>query len=279
MPRPRNKITKECQTEEAPSDKQWIEDQIQKGILTFADKFTKHYDDHIMKLQKEIQDLKSTVSLLVSGTDALNNLQQRAEVDIEQLQEAMESIEDNQDQTLARFNRQFEENNETLKSVQGIVDDLEQESKASNIRIFGMDEEEEEDVASKVIDLVRNQLHIADIKTEDIKDTGRMGKRTNKIRDILVQFRSNTLRDKVYNKRRLLKQNDNPVFINEDLTPQRSKLFFEARKLRKREKIFGTWTQKGNVMIKIKDSDQPCAVKSYNELTKLIQCDKQPEVE
>ncbi len=60
---------------------------------------------------------------------------------------------------------------------------------------------------------------------------------------------------------------------------RRSKLFFEARKLRKREKIFGTWTQAGKIMVKVKDSDQPVAVISYHELTKLIQEDNPPDIQ
>ena len=126
------------------------------------------------------------------------------------------------------------------------MDCLEQESKATSIRILGIGEEEGEDLKTRVTSLVRDTLHVSNIAEEDITDIGRMGKKRDKVRDILVKFRSNTLHNKVYNKRKLLWQENNPIYINKDLTPHRSKLFFEARKLRKREKIFGTWTQAGN---------------------------------
>ncbi len=143
-----------------------------------------------------------------------------------------------------------------------------------------MDEEEDEDLKTKVTSLVRNRLQVG-MESEDIKDIGRMGKKRDKVRDILIKFRSKTIRDKIYTKRKLLRQDesDNMIFINEDLTNQRSKLFFEARKLRRREKIFGTWTQAGNIMIKVKESDQPCAVKQYHELAKLVQNETQAETD
>ncbi len=277
MPRPKSKETQECQTEAAADDKQWIKDQIQQGILIFANKFKEHYDDQITKLQKEIEDLKSTVSLLVSGTDALNNLQQRSEADIELLQDSVESIEENQAKTLTNVNKQFGESEKAMKSTEQRLDDLEQESKSNNIRIIGIAEEEGEDLKIKVTDLVENNHQVRNIEPEDIADIGRMGKHTNKVRDILVKFKCSALWNKIYNKRKLLHHDNNPIYINEDLTPQRSKLFFEARKLRKKEKIFGTWTQAGNIMVKVKDSDQPCVVKTYHELTKLIQDENQEQ--
>ncbi len=232
------------------------------------------------KLQKEIEDLKSTVSLLVSGTEALNNLQQRSEVDIEVLQSTVESMEEIQDKTSTEVTKQFEASNEALNSIEDRIDDLEQENKSNNIRIFGMDEEDDEDLKTNVISLVTNRLQVH-MEPEDIKDIGRMGKKRDKVRDILIKFRSKTLRDKIYNKRKLLRRNerDNMIFINEDLTNQRSKLFFEARKLRRREKIFGTWTQAGNIMIKVKENDQPCAVKQYHELAKLVETGSQAETD
>ena len=211
------------------------------------------------ELYEELGEMKSTMSQLVNETDALNNLQQRTEVDIEQLQ----------------LNKQLEEKEWTLKSIEERVDDLEQNSKSANIRIFGIDEEEGEDLKSKVTNLLKHKLQVKTIQPEDIRDVGRMGKKKHKIRDILVKFKDNTIRDDIYNKRKLLKQDKVPIYINEDLTSQHSKLFFEARKLRKRKKIFGTWTQAGNIMIKVKDNDQPHAVKTYNELSILIE-DEEP---
>ena len=56
---------------------------------------------------------------------------------------------------------------------------------------------------------------------------------------------------------------DDPIYINKDLTQYRSQLFFKARKIQNRGKLFGTWTQGGNVMIKVIQNDIPQAVSNY----------------
>ncbi len=281
MPRQRGKATKSCQTDTVFLTEDQVENIVAKSLshMEREPKQIKHYDDLISKLQKEIEDLKSTVNLLVSGTDALNNLQQRSDADIELLQDSVESIEENQIKASTDFNMKFEENEDALKLIDQRVDCLEQDSKASNIRILGIDEEDGEDLKTKVMNLAQNTLHVTNIGSDDITDIGRMGKKRDKVRDILVKFRCSTIRDKIYNKRKLLRQEDNPIYVNEDLTPHRSKLFFEARKLRKREKIFGTWTHAGNIMVKVKDSDQPSVVRTFFELSKLIQNENQEEIQ
>ncbi len=151
------------------------------------------------------------------------------------------------------------------------IDQLEQCTKANNIRIVGMKEEEGEDIRRKVIDLAQSQLKVENIKIEDIKEAGRMGKQNlSKTRDVLVIFNNGTLRDQIYRKRKLLMNKDDPIYINEDLTQYRSQLFFEARKIRKRGQLFGAWTQGGNVLIKLNQNDIPCAVNSIQGLKTLV---------
>ena len=71
------------------------------------------------------------------------------------------------------------------------------------------------------------------------------------------------------------RENSQPIFINEDLTSRRSKLFYQARMLRKRSKLFGVWSQNGNIMVKVGESSQPVAVQDYKMLKTLIQSPSQ----
>ncbi len=141
-----------------------------------------------------------------------------------------------------------------------------------------MKEEEGEDIKTKVIDLARGQLKIMDIEITDIKEAGRMGKVTlSKTGDVLVRFNNSTIRDRIYSKRKLLMNKDNPIYVNEDLTQYRSQLFFEARKICKRGQLFGAWTQGGNVMIKVNQNDIPRPVSKYCDLKTVIHADVQSD--
>ena len=202
----------------------------------------------------------------------MGNLQQIKGTIIEGLQSEIKDLEESNSFVTSGLQSQLQEKDTHIKLMMEKIDQLEQGTKANNIKIAGISEEEGEDIRSKVVDLVRDQLKFPTIKMEDIKDVGRMGKKyETKTRDVFVKFCSSTFRDTIYKKRKLLMSRDHPIYINEDLTQYRSQLFFEARKLRKRGKLFGVWTQNGNVMAKVNEDDVPCRVSDFNHLRVMIQ--------
>lgn len=69
---------------------------------------------------------------------------------------------------------------------------------------------------------------------------------------IIVKFATYRARNNFYRKRAELKGNQtfHRVFINEDLTSQRSKLFKAARKLVKDNLVSNAWTYDGRVFVK-----------------------------
>ena len=40
--------------------------------------------------------------------------------------------------------------------------------------------------------------------------------------------------------------------------------------MKRNKKVFGTWTQDGNVLIKVRECDQPRAIRKYSELKELL---------
>ncbi len=192
----------------------------------------------------------------------------------EELQSKVDVLENECYIDSMKVQNQLNEKDIHIRLMMEKIDQLEQCTKAKNIRIAGMKEEEGEDIRRKVIDLARRQLEIENIEIKDIKEAGRMGKQNQtKTRDVLVNFQNSTMRDQVYRKRKLLTNKDAPIFINEDLTQYRSQIFYEARKIRKRGGLFGAWTQGGNIMIKVNENDIPQAVSTYNKLKTLVQDD------
>ena len=265
MPKPKSKGS------QTDYDK-WIEHQIQEGIENFATKLRVEIEDRISKLKTEITDLKSEVEILSDENVSLKKLCQGSEDTIEQLKKKVEDLEETNSYATSRLHSQLEEKDSFIRIMMEKIDQLEQGTKANNIKISGVKEEEGEDITAKVVDIVRDQLKVHNMNSDDIKDAGRMGKKTEtNTRDILVKFKCSTIRDTTYKKRKLLMRNDDPIYINEDLTQCRSQLFYEARKLRKKGKLFGVWTQQGNIMVKLQQDDPPCAVRNFNQLKTLVQ--------
>ncbi len=105
-----------------------------------------------------------------------------------------------------------------------------------------------------------------------IKDVQRMGhKKQNKTRDILVTFTNKRSRDDLYQNRKMLRDRTDAVYLNEDLTQLRSQLFYQGRRLRRQGRIYGVWTQQGNILIKVHEQSQPKAVSNYKQIISLTE--------
>lgn len=150
----------------------------------------------------------------------------------------------------------------TVQELQLKIDDLEQYSRRSCVRISGVSETDSENVNAIVMDLA-NRIH-ADVTPRDIDRTHRVGakfdrNRNNgnrrKDRDIIVKFTNSSARLEFLKGRKVLREQKAKVFINEDLTSSRMELAFECRELKRSNlsRVVKTWTYNGNVFVQDKD--------------------------
>ncbi len=222
------------------------------------------------ELEEQINHLKTSSDKIENDLDSLNNLQQSTEVLVEQLDGRLDSIEEETEQKIKDLNNRLEDN-DNQHEMTSKVDDVEQQSKLRNLRFFGMDEQEGEDPARKVIEFVQKHMNIqikpSEIEANRIGPTDTMN---TKPRDILVKFDSGFLRNAIYKRKVILREQNQQIFINEDLTVKRSHLFFEARKMRKQQKLFGVWTQAGNILVKVNSTSSPIAVSNIEEIKRII---------
>ncbi len=151
------------------------------------------------------------------------------------------------------------------------LDDIEQDSKMNNLRFVGIPEEEEEDLRNKVLVITRQKLNLQSISECDIDLCYRLGQAVEgKDRDILVRFQSREKRNLIYRCRRNMPREESPVYINEDLTLIRSKLFYDARCKKKLGRVSAVWTQEGTTVIKITESSKPLHIKSNSDLREAL---------
>ncbi|XP_071095336.1 uncharacterized protein [Haliotis cracherodii] len=128
------------------------------------------------------------------------------------------------------------------------TDDLEQYSRRNSLRISGLPESKEENTEALVMEVLRD-LH-PDLTASDIDRCHRVGKKNmDRNRQVIVKFVSYRNRHKVISNRRMLRQNRSSVYINEDLTKHRSKLFKLTRDLKAKHLISSTWTYDGRVYV------------------------------
>ena len=157
-------------------------------------------------------------------------------------------------------------------------DDLEQYSRRNSLRISGVTQSQDEDVEKEILTMFNTKMQVTPpITTADIDRAHRTGTVTEKSgpRAIIVKFATYRARQRVYASRSMLgppdkrrkpgdpwnrKQNEGAtterppyaqaIWVNEDLTLQRSALLYKARQKKKPHKINDCWTHDGRIMIK-----------------------------
>ena len=107
---------------------------------------------------------------------------------------------------------------------------------------------------AKILVLKVTETMNIDVSLRDIDRSHRIGKPGKKAhRDIIAKFTSYRARKRMMKNRKNLKGSElNVVFINEDLTRNRSSMLYEARLLvkQKQPKLHGAWSSDGKILIK-----------------------------
>lgn len=142
----------------------------------------------------------------------------------------------------------------------------EKQNKNQNLRINGLKEEKDENTTEKVVNFIKQNLSI-NITAQDIVSAHRVGRKYGeKPRTVFTRFNSVWKKDEVYDSRFSLQNLEEKVFINEDLTEENMKLFFEARKLVRAKVLYTTFTKHGIVHVKKRKGGKNVKVQNMNTL-------------
>lgn len=149
-----------------------------------------------------------------------------------------------------------------LTQVEQDNDSLEQYSRRNSIRVSGVPEVASEDT-DKVIIHIAETLDVP-INRSDIDRSHRVGRIDNRgsgdgaaggrrrHRDIIVKFATYNAKQRLYSKRKDLRENEDMrhLYINEDLTRLRSKLLFDARCLVRAGKLKAAYASDGKIFVR-----------------------------
>lgn len=132
--------------------------------------------------------------------------------------------------------------------VYDTMDALEQYSRGNNLRIYGMQEEKNEVLMEKIIDLCHTKLKI-EISSSDIDVCHRLSGREGASRPVIVRFCRRSVRNSIfYNKAKL---KGTKFIVREDLTRKRFALVTDLIKKTSRNSVY---TVSGNICVKINNT-------------------------
>lgn len=154
-------------------------------------------------------------------------------------------------------------------SWQKEVDRLEQYSRRENVRVFGLPEGPgKEDTSAEVVKLASDMgLHL---KKEDISVSHRLPGRGKGPQPVIVKFVRRSTKVDMLRAKKKLKHVDgrSKVFVEEDLTPLRSKML---KAVRQDAATKSAWSIDGKIfcIVKKKGKEEKISVDSVNDLKKL----------
>lgn len=155
-----------------------------------------------------------------------------------------------------------------VTNLESRLEDVEQYSRLNTIEIFGVPEAKNEDTYEVVRKIcVALDLNLARESIDVCHRLGRPGSRSDgRPRGIIAKFVRREDKTKVLAKRKVkrnfstqhlgFEQPAEPVYINENLSPGRRKLYVAAREAKKTNQYTYLWVQNGNILMR-KDQGTP----------------------
>lgn len=152
------------------------------------------------------------------------------------------------------------------------VDQIEMRGRRKILLLHGVDEEQKEDTAKVITEVICNKLQLSDFTVANISRCHRMGRAVaNKTRPILFKVGSLAVRDKIWFSKAKLKATG--VTMSEFLTKGRHDVFLAARE---RCGVTKSWTKAGCVYV-LGPNDTRHRVESLAELDRIAPNPSKPE--
>lgn len=244
------------------------------------------FDSQVTEGKLTLEDIMKQMIGMAEGQKQMEkNFNSSYEVLYQKIDESTEAVKI-QTVELEKCRKQIEElvrENNMLKDkvevLEGRIEEQEQYSRRNVVEIHGIPQEKNEDMVA-VVKEVGKALDM-EITSPMIDACHRLGRRPGPNSSppaIIVKFTSRLDKEELLRKRRI-KNNfstrhmnlgvDQPIYINESLTPMRKKLLAEARRI-KREKTFKfLWVRSGKIFLRKEEGCKVIPVTCQADLARL----------
>lgn len=182
---------------------------------------------------------------------------------------------------VADKDREIRELKLELQETANQVNELEQYSRKQCINVKGVPESQGENVAQLVLQIAGAAG--VELSPSDVDVAHRVGRpRDGRHRAIIARFASFTARQKVYDKRRELRNATavagsavttealRQVYVSDSLTKRNEETMYYARQMKKNGIIWAAWTDNGKMKIKLERNGPTKIINSTEHLRELV---------
>lgn len=222
-------VVKECF-----NDKVFMDNFADKILMVITKKMSDELEKQINKIQMQNTERTDQIDIKINLLEEKLNKMQKENQELKQ--------------KLLIGNSGTGNIQESNKNILNKINDIEQKSKLSELRVFGINEEKEEDLKMKLMDIFSTKLGVQNLQVENCFRIGPLKRNMKNPRPVFVKFTSLIDRDAVfYNKKKL---KGTKLAITEELIKQRYELLRQAKEEFGKECV---WTKSGKICVKFND--------------------------
>lgn len=190
------------------------------------------------KQEKDIIEIKQIVQETIKELFADNDF----------VQMVMKKINDKIERNLQKLDDKIQSNEEKTKTIMLKLDNLEQNQKANNLCIYGIQENQNENLEQTLSQIFKEKMNI-NINSEELENCYRVGQQienADKVRPVIVKYKHYNTKLTILRNCKKLKNSH--IFIMEDLTKNRLELLQEAKTKYGKKNV---WSSNGHIYTKM----------------------------
>jgi len=162
---------------------------------------------------------------------------------------------------------------EKVTSMEIKMDKLEQYSRKTNVIIVGMEAGQHTSVKTDVLELFNKNLG-TQLVADHIEAAHPLGKNSSAT---IVRLRNNDIKSNIMKTKGKLRNIKPIMYINDDLTRNRMKIFSKARMEVKAKTIQSAYTRNGLIYIKVSEGSIPIEINSLDDINRYASTCETPD--
>lgn len=233
----------------------------------------------LVEMNSKLEDLVTQYKKVSTDLEEIRKAVEFNDRNVEEVKESILSLTDDlrdQKTTMEEVKASTDKLASEMDSTTNKLDELEQYTRKNSLEIHGIPTDgnvESEEVVLKIARAID-----VEVESSDIEISHRLKVRSKTTsQPIIVKFLSHKKKNELLYARRKLKDltvgdifehlteddtGENRIFINENLTSYRRKLFGKLLSLRRKGTIFSTWTIDGKIFMKKSEVGIPILIKT-----------------
>ncbi|KAK3091783.1 hypothetical protein FSP39_016101 [Pinctada imbricata] len=199
------------------------------------------------------------------------------------IQDVMKSLRDKIDAESVRIDKNeldiaalTDENNELRSNLERAedriedlnvqIEELEQYGRRNSLRFHNLTLGDVENTDTEIVRICKEKLNI-DITPDDICRSHPVGRPNNRGKSqVICRLRNWKIKNQIYSKKKLLKNDNDRILITEDLTKYRQSIVTEITKAKRAGKVYSFWTNDGRIFIKTGERGSKLPIRSIDDL-------------